>query len=697
MDNLEFLIDKGLLLKGKQPVKLKGTNQIVKNGVIFQQYCNNGLRYDIAVSWLQKSIRMGYLDQAMYCAYHILDLGKLFCSHLLNRLIIITSEDIGPAEPNLPTYISKLYIECKSTDVPPDRLRENIIIMITMLCHARKSRIADWLIHEYTSCKIYDPDSRNGLIAVAVDMCSNHLVDRSRCRLTYVDNNGELKVMDKSLLVYNIWQYIIDETMGDSSYSDIISLLTLFMMRGPEYGLLHLVHAIIIMFDNIPEIDGAISEIYNDRVISKTWDEIGTSNFPILNRAVDMHTHYGRKHLGRGMYDFLHYGSCLQKEKWTPFNEEIKIIDGLKRKYDLPKVDCSQPRSYQSSIVNKCVDSLVSKGQEWIVMACGTGKTKTSYWVHEKMQDLKDINITVIVLPFLEILKQFFECWSAMNRSKKIAYTTGILASCNDSFSKCKYSNYEYLTDGRSMDMFLKLNGKKLIFTTYQSVGKLISWNLPVDMVIYDEAHHINSRTMFKRGIHLYLTATPKIQGVGITYHIKDAIKDGHLTDYRVHVLPSVSNEMDYMDYIMKRNNKTIVYCSLTASAKQLYYDYMNRIDGSGDDIKPYYVDCKSNQDSRALIYKNFRHSRKSVIFNCAILGEGVDIPECDSIFIHSGYTSSSSVVQAVGRPLRLYPDKSIANIYMISDLNTSKRLNGIRVYDDDIDDKTDVVEDMMA
>ena len=122
MQSLDFLIDKGLIDQDQRPIRQIGPIKIVRHGVIMQQLCRNGLRYDIAVSWLQKAIRRGLVHDALYCAYQIADLcttddthklieGGMFVSHLLNRLMTIMSEDIGPAEPAITQLCVPIYLK----------------------------------------------------------------------------------------------------------------------------------------------------------------------------------------------------------------------------------------------------------------------------------------------------------------------------------------------------------------------------------------------------------------------------------------------------------------------------------------------------------------------------------------------------------------------------------------------------------
>ena len=205
------------------------------------------------------------------------------------------------------------------------------------------------------------------------------------------------------------------------------------------------------------------------------------------------------------------------------------------------------------------------------------------------------------------------------------------------------------------------------------------------DLTIYDEAHHI--KATFNKGYEIFLTATPskyyyEFGDIIEKYDLRSAINDGYLTNYYINIFGDEGYSPDPVDciaHIQQNNKKTIVYCNTNLSAKDLYYLWLDR---GGKEENTYYISCNTGKYERELIYKSYKSKDKAIIFNCAILGEGIDFTDCDSVFIYSGYTSINRIVQAVGRPLRLHENKTHANIYMINDKHTSTRINAIATYD---------------
>lgn len=703
VDTLQHLVHKNLIGADLRPIPPDGEISIVKNGVIFQGKCRNGLPYDIAVSWLQKAIRRGLCEQAWYCAYHIAELGKkIFRSHLLNRLIVILSEDIGPAEPGLAVQIEELYTEAKLLEPVPDedgtfhnqdelirRMKRVILEMVYLLCKAKKSRITDWLIHVNEGVDDEREESYGDLadtVCWAIQTCRGKIKSDEWIQVSYTCK-GENYSLKKRLEIYHLWNVLLDMSSDTESYDDVVALLKLFMYRGCEYGFLHLVHAITLCFldDHMPE-----RRCIPVPALVPSWEGVGQYDFPILNDAVDKHTFYGRTYLGRTSLDFMRFGSKL--ENWYPFPGEKEMIKQITDEIDPPEVEDSVPREYQAQIVDQVTEHLRVDPAGWLLMACGTGKTKTSYWCVKDLCDQAMVGqkrLIVVVTPFLVILRQFYNSWAAMNRMHKNKVMSGILASCTDSFDRDPYTNYEYITR-KTVRQFVNLPyDTRIIFTTYSSILTLMEVGVAPDITIYDEAHHLKQHKRFGCGYEIFLTATPHKYGfsygdVMAKYNLRNAIDDGYLTPYEIGVM-QYDDKIECLRYIMSRHKKAIVYCKTNDEARCL--QELWQIEET--EVPSFFVYCKTPKRERTKIFEQYKRAKTAVIFNCAILGEGVDFTDCDSIFIASGYMSPTKVVQAACRPLRLREGKDNAGIYIYDDgdKKVNKRISGMALYDPDVYD----------
>lgn len=109
--------------------------------------------FDVA-SAFQKSVRRGLEEEAMYWAVELFN-SKLD-EFLWKRIRIISSEDVGLAEPNIAANIAALYASYKEQKKKKEEKHQPERLFLThaviMLCRAQKSRLIDWaLIHFWNS------------------------------------------------------------------------------------------------------------------------------------------------------------------------------------------------------------------------------------------------------------------------------------------------------------------------------------------------------------------------------------------------------------------------------------------------------------------------------------------------------------------------------------------------------------------
>jgi replication-associated recombination protein RarA len=112
----------------------------------------NGHLLPEVVSALQKCIRRGPVDDALYWAVDMYLTG--YDEYCWKRLRIMASEEVGPAEPDLPATIDALYrtyadLKKKKDEAhAPQRLQ--LVHAVILLATARKNRIVDHaLIHHF--------------------------------------------------------------------------------------------------------------------------------------------------------------------------------------------------------------------------------------------------------------------------------------------------------------------------------------------------------------------------------------------------------------------------------------------------------------------------------------------------------------------------------------------------------------------
>lgn len=124
----------------------------------------NGYDFFECSSAMQKSIRRGLEDEALYWAVEMYNSG--YSEYVWKRLRIMSSEDIGLAEPAISSEIWALYSMFKEQAKKKEDKNEPQRLFLThavfLLSRSRKSRLIDWallwawLSHSYRKLLIPD-------------------------------------------------------------------------------------------------------------------------------------------------------------------------------------------------------------------------------------------------------------------------------------------------------------------------------------------------------------------------------------------------------------------------------------------------------------------------------------------------------------------------------------------------------------
>ena len=248
------------------------------------------------------------------------------------------------------------------------------------------------------------------------------------------------------------------------------------------------------------------------------------------------------------------------------------------------------PFKYQQIAIDKVTQNLASRGQ--LIMACGTGKTLTALWIAEELK----ANTVLILLPSLLLLSSTLKEWRTHSkgvfRSLPVCSDEKVIGTQDTISISTSDLIVPSTTDVDEIKRFMKVPGRKVIFSTYQSSRKIAEVfkvaNLkPIDLIIADEAHRcagkpdsaystVLDNDQIPANKRLFMTATPrtytsqfkkKTADSGVTMISMDnkqifgpelhkltfgeAIKKGLLSDYQVVVI-GVDNP-NYSSMITKR------------------------------------------------------------------------------------------------------------------------------------------------
>lgn len=245
----------------------------------------------------------------------------------------------------------------------------------------------------------------------------------------------------------------------------------------------------------------------------------------------------------------------------------------------------------------------------------------------------------------------------------------------------------------------------QFVFASRDSLPKAL--NLPeFPLVIVDEAHLVSIKSdssyqvifqKVKAQFVVGMTATPyrmlggNIYGKGKPFEvrsyclgIKELIQKGFLTPYRfVERSPSIvrlpekaktenyellgalamqavesRNSVDWIMSEMSKRKCVIIYCCSRAHAKKI----QSMIPGCA------YIDGDTKGAERDDLIERMRAGKQQFTVNCNVLTTGTDIPICDGIVFLRPTLSAALYVQALGRALRIHPDKKEALILELTD-----------------------------
>jgi replication-associated recombination protein RarA len=130
----------------------------------YEMITKHGYQGEEVISALQKCVRRGLEKEALFWAVELYESG--YQEWCWKRLRIMSSEDVGLAEPGISSEIWSLYMmfreaaKNKNDGAEPQRLF--LTHAVIRLCRARKSRLIDWALlwawlrHPYRKMEVPD-------------------------------------------------------------------------------------------------------------------------------------------------------------------------------------------------------------------------------------------------------------------------------------------------------------------------------------------------------------------------------------------------------------------------------------------------------------------------------------------------------------------------------------------------------------
>jgi superfamily II DNA or RNA helicase len=163
---------------------------------------------------------------------------------------------------------------------------------------------------------------------------------------------------------------------------------------------------------------------------------------------------------------------------------------------------------------------------------------------------------------------------------------------------------------------------------------------------------------------NVYLSATID-EHPGFKFYKKDIremIENGYLCDYTINI-PIFSEDhtnISVCKYLIKSYRNIIIYCNSHKDGKSIN-NMMNSIQQGCSE----YIDCNTSRNKRNDIIANYKSGKLAFIVNVKILVEGFDAPITKGVCFMSLPSSSTTLIQIIGRALRLHKEKKIANVIL--------------------------------
>jgi superfamily II DNA or RNA helicase len=163
---------------------------------------------------------------------------------------------------------------------------------------------------------------------------------------------------------------------------------------------------------------------------------------------------------------------------------------------------------------------------------------------------------------------------------------------------------------------------------------------------------------------NVYLSATIDMMKDFIYYKkdIRDMIEQKYLCDYTIHIpifVDDITN-MNICNHMIKNYRNIIIYCNSQKEGKEIN-KLMNSIQNNCSD----YIDCHTSKSKRNQIIKKYKNNEIPFLVNVRILVEGFDAPITKGVCFMHLPSNKTTLIQIIGRALRLHPLKTIANIIL--------------------------------
>ena len=347
-----------------------------------------------------------------------------------------------------------------------------------------------------------------------------------------------------------------------------------------------------------------------------------------------------------------------------------------------------KPRDYQIEAYNELKD--INRGI--LEMPCGTGKTLITYLISLEYDNI------ILISPLISTTEQLITHYKKYYNKSNEVINFNIISS-----------QHSRATEDIVFD------NKNILGSTFDScdiVNKLLCKLKGSIFIVIDECHNLSDAMLSENNNEinkiltsnykiLFVSATPKkynnaLQNIfgfsRYTLSWDDAINNKYICNYNFYYpnndkiiehISSIKLDISFIDttilinkafFLLETikivgNKKCIVYLKTVREAEQfknilktinLYYNFSFAV------YNIYYNTSKTVRNSLLTKFRN-NSTKISILLNVHVLDEGIDIPECDSVFITHPNNNPINIIQRISRANRICNGKDGAHIMIWS------------------------------
>ena len=365
------------------------------------------------------------------------------------------------------------------------------------------------------------------------------------------------------------------------------------------------------------------------------------------------------------------------------------------------------------------------------LITCPTGGGKTVTFIHDSRRFLIPGGVVVVVAPQLMLSDQLFKEFDKHLSDVDFYYRQ--VSSEKVTFQRDRKNLKFRITPPKSPTTVVdeiqdtyriaqKLKKPLILFVTYASLGRIVSADIPVSAVYYDEAHNATASDNFNavKGIsekakhNYFFTATPRytqsrsVSGAGMNNtgvygeHIANVkfrglVQQGIIVSPWIHLLRSnaqsrnldevsvdIDSIMETVNYYEKEHSDTgahkiLVACRGTKSIQDIRKSMMKWANGKGydllsvDSVNGGFINeqkiCSGSDKGKFLLKLNELGqdlTQKMIVLHYDMLGEGIDVKAFTGTIFIRNILSNIKAVQAIGRVIRKSPGKKYGIVTVI-------------------------------